>query len=171
MQDSTFWLCCCCEILLTTHMIGLKLVLFFIASKLQQRWYEIHLETTSTFLNMFFVLSSPCNLFFYSHKTIQLFVTNTHVPVECALLSNNILDYHIVSQGKTTIPSVDDGEEMLVTDVRNRISTLHASRCTPNIHAHYSSIKKHSFIHWNVIKFNEWCLKAFLFEKSQLKPS
>lgn len=34
------------------------------------------------------------------------------------MLSNNIMDYHIVSQGKTTIPSVDDNEEMLVTDVR-----------------------------------------------------
>lgn len=33
------------------------------------------------------------------------------------LLSNNILDYHFVSQGKTTIPNVDDGEEMLATDV------------------------------------------------------
>ncbi|XP_055702062.1 myosin heavy chain, muscle isoform X21 [Phlebotomus papatasi] len=31
-------------------------------------------------------------------------------------LSNDIYDYHIVSQGKTTIPSVDDNEEMLVTD-------------------------------------------------------
>lgn len=34
------------------------------------------------------------------------------------MLSNNIHDYHIVSQGKTTIPSVDDGEEMLGTEVR-----------------------------------------------------
>lgn len=28
------------------------------------------------------------------------------------------MDYHIVSQGKTTIPSVDDGEEMTFTEVR-----------------------------------------------------
>ncbi|XP_050101318.1 myosin heavy chain, muscle isoform X8 [Anopheles aquasalis] len=35
---------------------------------------------------------------------------------ELCLLSNNIHDYHIVSQGKTTIPSVDDGEEMQITD-------------------------------------------------------
>lgn len=33
------------------------------------------------------------------------------------LLSNNIKDYHIVSQGKTTIPNVDDGEELNLTDV------------------------------------------------------
>lgn len=39
-------------------------------------------------------------------------------PVDICLLSNNIMDYHIVSQGKTTIPSVDDGEEMELTDVR-----------------------------------------------------
>lgn len=34
------------------------------------------------------------------------------------LLTNNILDYHNVAQGKTTIPGVDDGEECLATDVR-----------------------------------------------------
>ena len=33
-------------------------------------------------------------------------------------LSENIYDYHFVSQGKTTIPSMDDGEEMAATDVR-----------------------------------------------------
>lgn len=32
-------------------------------------------------------------------------------------LSNDILDYHVVSQGKTTIPNVDDGEEFVLTDV------------------------------------------------------
>lgn len=36
------------------------------------------------------------------------------------MLSNDIYDYHIVSQGKTTIPSVDDAEEMGLTDVRIR---------------------------------------------------
>lgn len=34
------------------------------------------------------------------------------------LFSNNITDYYFVSQGKTTIPGVDDGEECLLTDVR-----------------------------------------------------
>lgn len=33
------------------------------------------------------------------------------------LLSNDIYDYYIVSQGKTTIPNVDDGEECTLTDV------------------------------------------------------
>lgn len=33
------------------------------------------------------------------------------------LLSDNIHDYHFVSQGKTNIPNVDDGEEMGYTDV------------------------------------------------------
>ncbi|KAI5697440.1 hypothetical protein M8J75_010288 [Diaphorina citri] len=32
-------------------------------------------------------------------------------------LSNNINDYHFVSQGKTSIPGVDDGEEFHITDV------------------------------------------------------
>lgn len=39
--------------------------------------------------------------------------------VDICLLSNNIMDYYIVSQGKTTIPNVDDGEEFTLTDVRN----------------------------------------------------
>jgi hypothetical protein len=29
------------------------------------------------------------------------------------------MDYQIVSQGKTSIPGVDDGEELTLTDVRN----------------------------------------------------
>jgi len=32
-------------------------------------------------------------------------------------LSDNIYDYYNVSQGKTTIPNVDDGEELTLTDV------------------------------------------------------
>ncbi|XP_077527331.1 myosin heavy chain isoform X24 [Haemaphysalis longicornis] len=35
---------------------------------------------------------------------------------EKLLLTNNVNDYHFVSQGKTSIPDVDDGEELLVTD-------------------------------------------------------
>jgi len=34
------------------------------------------------------------------------------------------MDYHIVSQGKTTIPSVADDEEMLVTDVRRGLNAF-----------------------------------------------
>lgn len=30
------------------------------------------------------------------------------------------MDYHVVAQGKTTIPHVDDGEELILTDVRHR---------------------------------------------------
>lgn len=63
----------------------------------------------------------------FYHYLSQLHQSQTHThtlswnhPTAKCLLSNNILDYHIVSQGKTTIPSVDDGEEMQVTDVRYR---------------------------------------------------
>ncbi|CAD7085898.1 unnamed protein product [Hermetia illucens] len=35
---------------------------------------------------------------------------------DSCLLSNDIMDYFIVSQGKTTIPNVDDGEEFVLTD-------------------------------------------------------
>jgi len=33
------------------------------------------------------------------------------------MLSNNIYDYNNVSQGKITIPGMDDGEEFQLTDV------------------------------------------------------
>jgi hypothetical protein len=32
-------------------------------------------------------------------------------------LGNDIYEYHYVSQGKITIPNVDDGEELQLTDV------------------------------------------------------
>lgn len=34
------------------------------------------------------------------------------------MLSENIMDYYVVSQGKTSIPGVDDAEELTLTDVR-----------------------------------------------------
>lgn len=37
-------------------------------------------------------------------------------PEKC-LLSNNVNDYYFVSQGKTSIPGVDDSEEFRITDV------------------------------------------------------
>lgn len=43
--------------------------------------------------------------------------THAHL-LDICMLSNNILDYHVVAQGKTSIPGVDDGEEMELTDVR-----------------------------------------------------
>lgn len=36
---------------------------------------------------------------------------------EKLLLSNKIHEYKFVSQGKVDIPGVDDGEELLLTDV------------------------------------------------------
>lgn len=38
--------------------------------------------------------------------------------LEKTFLSNDIMDYYVVSQGKTSIPGVDDGEECELTDVR-----------------------------------------------------
>lgn len=37
--------------------------------------------------------------------------------LECCLLSSHISDYPCISQGKTRIPGVNDGEEFEVTDV------------------------------------------------------
>ncbi|KAG5675241.1 hypothetical protein PVAND_005159 [Polypedilum vanderplanki] len=43
---------------------------------------------------------------------------------DMCILSNNIMDYHIVSQGKTTIPNVDDGEECELTDGKTTIPSV-----------------------------------------------
>lgn len=53
------------------------------------------------------------NFVFDSHPQQQIII-------EVSLLSNNIHDYNIVAQGKTSIPGVDDGEEFTLTDVRLR---------------------------------------------------
>lgn len=37
--------------------------------------------------------------------------------LEMCFLSNNIHDYHYVSQGKVTVASIDDREDMEFTDV------------------------------------------------------
>lgn len=45
-------------------------------------------------------------------------------------LSANITDYYYVSQGKTTIPNVDDGEECLATDVSGQSAAVEYLKCT-----------------------------------------
>lgn len=40
------------------------------------------------------------------------------------LLTDNIYDYHNVSQGKITVPNMDDGEEFQLTDVSERSRTF-----------------------------------------------
>jgi hypothetical protein len=58
----------------------------------------------------------PRALTIMKHLIIEL----SSFHVEMCLLSNDVHDYYFVSQGKTTIPNVDDGEECLLTDVRTR---------------------------------------------------
>ena len=55
----------------------------------------------------------------WSRLRIYLFFSSE----EC-LLSNKVLDYHFVSQGKVTVPSIDDAEDMKFTDVREPRSRL-----------------------------------------------
>lgn len=40
------------------------------------------------------------------------------ISLDITMLSDNIMDYFFVAQGKTTIPGVDDAEELTLTDVR-----------------------------------------------------
>lgn len=62
-------------------------------------------------------------LFVNVHTTTKTqFDTFMQKQSEYCILSNNIYDYHVVSQGKTTIPSVDDAEEFEMTDVRKSAS-------------------------------------------------
>lgn len=42
-------------------------------------------------------------------------------PTEMCFLSNNVYDYYNVSQGKITVPGIDDGEESMLADVSHRI--------------------------------------------------
>lgn len=44
--------------------------------------------------------------------------------IEKLLLDEDIYKYHFVSQGKVTIPGVDDAEEAKLTDVRIQIQSL-----------------------------------------------
>ena len=39
------------------------------------------------------------------------------IKIEMCLLMQNVTEYHYIAQGKTTIPNVDDGEELTLTDV------------------------------------------------------
>lgn len=41
----------------------------------------------------------------------------SHVPSETLLLSDDIYQYHYVSQGKIEIPNVNDGQEFVDTNV------------------------------------------------------
>uniref|UniRef100_A0A1B0AS68 Myosin motor domain-containing protein n=1 Tax=Glossina palpalis gambiensis TaxID=67801 RepID=A0A1B0AS68_9MUSC len=43
---------------------------------------------------------------------------------EYCLLSNNIYDYHIVSQGKVTVASIDDPEEFILTDGKVTVASI-----------------------------------------------
>lgn len=47
------------------------------------------------------------------------------------VLSNDIYEYNYVAQGKITIPNVDDGEELELTDV----SLIHAERSSQQTHS------------------------------------
>lgn len=50
---------------------------------------------------------------------LELFLISVVIisSTDICMLSDNIYDYYNVSQGKITIPSMDDGEECQLTDV------------------------------------------------------
>lgn len=54
----------------------------------------------------------------FNHTTLLCYPPPHQTLLEKCMLSNNIMDYMVVAQGKTSIPGVDDGEECELTDVR-----------------------------------------------------
>lgn len=68
-------------------------------------------------------------------------------PVDCAgllLLSDNIYDYHFVSQGQIKIPSMDDGDEMAATNVRLRF--VRSGVMAPSLSL-LNSVDKRTIVH------------------------
>lgn len=55
-------------------------------------------------------------------------------PADMCLLSNNIYDYYNVSQGKITVPGIDDSEELQLADVSLRkVSLFSVKPCSSNV--------------------------------------
>lgn len=61
------------------------------------------------------------NIQYTTKFTNFMLIDLTFRYLEQCMLSNDVYDYYIVSQGKTTIPNVDDGEECLLTDVSSAL--------------------------------------------------
>lgn len=77
-------------------------------------------------MDLFFVYS-----FKNKTKNKLLLPNSTGPPIAKCLLSDDIYDYYNVSQGKITIPSMDDGEESTLTDVSERFYHQRISSATP----------------------------------------
>lgn len=71
------------------------------------------------------------------HVSILVFST----PTEKCFLSDNIYDYFNVSQGKITVPGIDDGEESQLADVSLQTRLLPAAPCRVT-HTHSFTPKK-----------------------------
>lgn len=57
-------------------------------------------------------------LFFNCYRRLgKIFIAQLFQSTEMCYLSNNIYDYYNVSQGKITVPNMDDGEECALMDV------------------------------------------------------
>lgn len=48
---------------------------------------------------------------------VSMFCNYLYFCIEMCMLSNRIEEYYFISQGKTRIPGVNDGDEFEVTDV------------------------------------------------------
>jgi len=57
----------------------------------------------------------------FQRSWLKFFYNGILIKLGMCLLSDNIMEYHVVSQGKTSIPGVDDGDELVGTDVRKKM--------------------------------------------------
>lgn len=80
----------------------------------------LHNATCNLLTTHTHIVGHPWNIRWLKiNESYKITILFEHPPtLEKALLSNEIMDYHVVAQGKTSIPGVDDGEEMELTDVR-----------------------------------------------------
>lgn len=63
-------------------------------------------------------LLSSCSLYHLAERTKP--VSFLFLLSDMLLITTNPYDFHYVSQGEVTVPSIDDQEELMATDVSNR---------------------------------------------------
>lgn len=83
----------------------------------------------------------------WTHVSILVLST----PTEKCFLSDNIYDYFNVSQGKITVPGIDDGEESQLADVSLQKRLLPAAPCRVT---HTQSFTPKNFTNWQFLNIS-----------------
>ena len=106
-------------------LVGRNFTLFFFYTSIRKSYLSSTIANTyETFIFLIDNSHYPSFAPFLYWSFICIYPHTRPVMIDNCMLSNNIMDYYVVSQGKTSIPGVDDGEEMELTDVRHFLSHL-----------------------------------------------